>query len=272
MTSVRDVPGPPGAPALVLLHGWTATADVNFRHLYGPLAQRWRLVAFDHRGHGRGLRCEGPFRLEDCADDAVAVLDALGIDEAVVLGYSMGGPVALLASARHPGRIRGLVLCATSGVFVDGLWESALYRVVLAASAASRAVPPPVVEHLAARLCANKAQGHSSPAWLFDETARHHWPTVLEAGCALGRFRADQCLTRLDVPAAVVAMLNDEVVPVARQLELARRIPGCTLHTLAAGHAVCLIAPDELVPVVTDACESVRRRLVLTRPAGGQVA
>src|SRR5690606_18858711 len=57
---VREVAGPPGAPAVFLLHGWTASADLNFFTCYRPLGERFRVLAFDHRGHGRGLRTRKP--------------------------------------------------------------------------------------------------------------------------------------------------------------------------------------------------------------------
>ena len=65
---VREAPGRKGAATLFLLHGWTATADLNFFQCYGALSERWHVVAFDHRGHGRGLRTRRGFKLEDCAD------------------------------------------------------------------------------------------------------------------------------------------------------------------------------------------------------------
>ncbi|MET0578619.1 MAG: alpha/beta fold hydrolase, partial [Ilumatobacteraceae bacterium] len=70
---LREVPGPPGAPVVVLLHGWTATADLNFHTCYEALGEHYRVLAFDHRGHGRGIRSRRKFRLEDCADDVAAM-------------------------------------------------------------------------------------------------------------------------------------------------------------------------------------------------------
>src|ERR1039458_8056338 len=102
----RPLPGrapqPPG-PAGLLLHGWTASADLNFCPVYARLAERYRVIALDLRGHGRGMRSTEPFSLEDCADDAAALLDEVGAGPVVVVGYSMGGPVALLLARRHPG-------------------------------------------------------------------------------------------------------------------------------------------------------------------------
>src|SRR4029077_5641554 len=106
-------------PAVVLLHGWTATGAINWAHCFRPLAERFRVLAIDQRGHGRGIRVPPfrGFRLTDCADDVAALLDALGIERAIIGGYSMGGPVAQLVWRRHADRVTGLVLCATSRNF-----------------------------------------------------------------------------------------------------------------------------------------------------------
>ena len=76
-------------------------------------------MALDQRGHGRGIRSLRPFRLQDCADDVIALADVLDVDRVIPVGYSMGGPVALLAARRHPDRVPGIVLCATSARFSD---------------------------------------------------------------------------------------------------------------------------------------------------------
>ena len=68
-TFVRESSGPVGAPTVVLLHGWTATADLNWHHSFETLARHYRVIAVDHRGHGRGLRTDGAFSLTECADD-----------------------------------------------------------------------------------------------------------------------------------------------------------------------------------------------------------
>ena len=110
-TFIREVPGPPGAPTLVLLHGWTATADLNWFTSFEALGRRFRVIALDHRGHGRGIASSAPFRLRDCADDVVALADELGIEQIIPVGYSMGGPdrPAGLAPAPRAGRRAGAV-------------------------------------------------------------------------------------------------------------------------------------------------------------------
>ena len=78
-TFVREQAGPPGAPTLLLLHGWTATGDLNWCTAFPALGRRWRVISIDHRGHGRGIRDGRAFSLEDCADDAAALLAVLGV-------------------------------------------------------------------------------------------------------------------------------------------------------------------------------------------------
>ena len=101
-------------PTLLLLHGWTASADLQFFTAYRDLCDHYSVVAIDHRGHGRGIRTAVPFELDDVADDAAALVRALGIDQVVTVGYSMGGPISMLMARRHPELVSGLVVQATA--------------------------------------------------------------------------------------------------------------------------------------------------------------
>src|SRR5687767_10633565 len=85
-TFVRDT-GPADGPTLLLLHGWTTSADLGWRSAFPALAEHFRVVALDHRGHGRGIRTEQRFSLEDCADDAAALVHALALGPVVPVGY-----------------------------------------------------------------------------------------------------------------------------------------------------------------------------------------
>ncbi|HEX8113421.1 MAG TPA: alpha/beta fold hydrolase, partial [Kofleriaceae bacterium] len=107
------VDGPPGAPALLLVHSlgtslrvWDAQAEA--------LARGFRVVRFDLRGHGLTEVGAGPCTVEDLADDALALLDALGIASAHVAGVSIGGMVSQAIAARAPARVRSLILCDTA--------------------------------------------------------------------------------------------------------------------------------------------------------------
>ena len=102
---------------IVLLHGWNATGALNWARTIERLGEHYHVVALDHRGHGQGIKDGTAFTLEDCADDAVALLDSLGITSAIFLGYSMGGPIAQLVWRQHPHRVDGLVFYATAADF-----------------------------------------------------------------------------------------------------------------------------------------------------------
>ncbi|MCJ7672721.1 MAG: alpha/beta hydrolase [Acidimicrobiia bacterium] len=75
--------------------------------------RRFRCLAVDNRGAGGSVGAPHPFSLEQMADDAVAVLDAEGIEQAHVMGASMGGAIAQIIAVRHPERVQSLVLACT---------------------------------------------------------------------------------------------------------------------------------------------------------------
>src|SRR5439155_991075 len=114
VTRVWECPGPPGAPTLMLIHGVTFTAELNWGKVFAPLSRHFRVIAIDLRGHGDGISAGPRFRLEDCADDIAALAQVLGVGRFVAVGYSMGGMVAQLLYRRHPSLLSGLVLCATA--------------------------------------------------------------------------------------------------------------------------------------------------------------
>jgi pimeloyl-ACP methyl ester carboxylesterase len=255
---VRDTGGD-GTPVL-LLHGWTATADLNWFAQYAALREAgYRAIALDHRGHGRGLRTYADFRLKHCADDAVALLEHLGTGPAIAVGYSMGGPIALLAARHHPDTIRGAVLCATSSNWraprLRGLWYSmAVLRLALGLADYSlwrkglRAIGLP-----------------DSPetTWVASELVRGSSRDIAEAGRELGRFDARPWLREVTVPAAGVVTTEDHAVPPRWQRSLAKGLGAPTFDSpgdhFASGQAyegfnrALLAAVGDVAPAARDA-------------------
>lgn len=260
-TFVREAPGPDGAPTLLLLHGWTVTADLNWFACFGPLARRFRVVALDHRGHGRGIRSKRPFRLEDCADDAAALAGALDIDRLIPVGYSMGGPVAQLMWRRHPRLVAGLVLCATAADFSSPDARSRLYfSGLLGLSVAARLTPEPVRRQVADNLIRRRLNGATLADWGQSQMGRSDPASVLEAGWAIGRFRSSGWVGGIDVPTAVVVTARDEVVSPRRQQALAAAIPGARRLDVDGGHGACVVDPARFVPTLLEACTDVASR------------
>jgi pimeloyl-ACP methyl ester carboxylesterase len=103
--------GSANAKAIVFLHGWHARASVWQAPLLG-FAAEYHCIAPDLRGFGNSRACAGPFTVEQASDDVRALLEALAIDRAIVVGHSMGGTIAQRFAADHPERARALVLVA----------------------------------------------------------------------------------------------------------------------------------------------------------------
>jgi 3-oxoadipate enol-lactonase len=213
---LRDSGG--DGPPVMLLHGWTATADLNWCGAYGDLAQAgYRVLAIDHRGHGRGLRPLSPFRLTDCAGDAAAALRALDLAPALVVGYSMGGAIAQLIARDHPDVVAGLVLSGTAQHWQDAETRRAFKALGVAGFALS------VAPRATWRAGLHRVGMSDSPqtAWVLSEMMRHSVPDIVEAGRELGRFDSRPWLRRLPIPSAVVLTTRDEAVAPHKQRELA---------------------------------------------------
>ena len=256
-TFVRELPGPPGAPVVVLLHGWTASADLNWFASYESLGRRYRVVAVDHRGHGRGLRSRQRFRLADCADDVAAVAEALGIGSFIPVGYSMGGPIALLTWHRHRSLVEGMVLCATAPYFRTSGAGSAFSSLLPVLASAARFTPEPVRRAVASRLLGRRLDDGGFGRWARQEMALADPAAVAEAGASLGRFDARGWLGDIDVPVAVVRTTQDTVVGPGRQRRLAESIPGAGLFDVDADHSACAAAADQFVPALLRAIDHV---------------
>lgn len=258
-TFVREIAGPPGAPTVILLHGWTVTADVNWFPSYGPLAERFKIVALDQRGHGRGIRSWRPFRLEDCADDVAALARVVGIDRAIVVGYSMGGTVAQLVWRRHPKLVGGLVLCATSARLVSEPRDRLLFASMLGLSVAARLTPGALSRQVAGSFSRRRLNG-TDLAWAAAELHRNDPAAMLQAGAAIGKYDARGWIGSIDVPTAVLTTTEDRVVDPHDQISLAGSIPGATVHPVAGDHGVCVVRPRVFVPTLVQASELVARR------------
>lgn len=102
-------------PALLLLHGFTGS-EASWQHLLPALSQHYRVITLDFPGHGSTAVPTDPARysLENTAADLARILDELKIERAAVLGYSMGGRVALYFALRYPGKMLALILESVS--------------------------------------------------------------------------------------------------------------------------------------------------------------
>ena len=273
---VREVAGPPDAPVLILLHGWTVTADLNWFPVFDALGARYRVVAFDMRGHGAGLRPRGRFRLDDCAGDVAAVADALGIDRFTLVGYSMGGPVAMLTWLHHRERVDALVLCATACRFADTRLVRTQLAMFRPASWLARALPQRVGRPVFDKVVALRTRGRGLEQWIVDEIGRGDLRLVVEAGTALRRFDSRGWVTAIGVPTSVVVVDYDTVLPTRLQQELVAALRAPHTFHVPGDHDVCVRNPEVFTATLLEACAAVvpvpAPPLDLTDPREGAVA
>lgn len=260
-TFIREIEGPtPEAPTVLLLHGWTASSDVNWFLSYGPLAEHFRVVAMDHHGHGAGIRRRRAFRLAECADDAASLIETLGVGPVIAVGYSMGGPIAQLLWRQHRHLVCGLVLCATTSTFSAGRQERMTFMGLTALAAIARFMPSTMRVWLTHRIYLQRKAGQWEP-WALEQAARHEWRTVLEAGQAIGHFSSTSWIGQVDVPTSVIITMRDRVVPTHRQIAMYAAIRGAIAYRVDGDHDACIANADVFVPTLVRAVTSVCDRV-----------
>jgi pimeloyl-ACP methyl ester carboxylesterase len=220
----------------------------------GELGRDFAVTAYDHRGIGRSSRVENePFTIGDLAEDAAALLDAIGVDRAHVLGISMGGMVAQELALRHPDRLRTLALgCTYSGgagamltrpevfgrlseAMMSGDRERALragYDVNVSAAFAAED------EHWAAF----RTMATQLPAPV---------PVIMAQVQAIGGHDVQDRLGEIAAPTLVIHGDEDQMLDVANGRLIASRIPGARLEVLeGVGHMFWWERPQESAELI----------------------
>ena len=247
---VRDSGGT--GQLVLLVHGWMFPSDLNWLHAYRPLgAAGYRVLAMDLRGHGRGLRSGAHFRLADCADDAAGVLAALGLPPALVVGYSMGGPVTQLLARRHPDQVAGFVLCATALDWKDAR-QQAFWR-TMGGLRLLLGLFPRGAWSAGMRLAGAPSRESN---WVASELSRGSARDLAEAGRELGRFNSGPWAADLPQPRAVLVMTRDRLVPPVKQRALAQLL-GVEPLLLDADHDACSTRPAAFLSALLSALRTV---------------
>ncbi len=248
---------------VLLLHGWNIDAPTNYGFAFPSLCEQHRVVMYDHHGHGHGIRNAEPFTLESAANDAVAVLDALEIRSAIVVGYSLGGAVAQTLLHQHPDRCAGLVLSATAGTFAKTRREVIEFAFLGRLAKGLRRLPESARATIFSRVLSPFTRRY--PDWIAGVVAQADVITLLEAGASLGTLSPEKITTPAPVPSSFVVTSIDTIVPMERQVELATELDVDSMHSVHAGHEVPIRndrefndALVEAVRTVTNAAQSHR--------------
>ncbi|MGD8495725.1 MAG: alpha/beta hydrolase [Gemmatimonadales bacterium] len=242
-------------PAVLFLHGFLMD-----RRMFDPqveaLSSSYRCVRFDARGFGDTGWDGEPFGLYDTAADGVALLDELGLGEAVWVGHSQGGYAALRAALRHSERVRALVLVDTrAGVDEEPVREA--YRETRATWREHGPVPP-LVEGLMTAIIGPRESVPDlwetwRPRWeaLSGERIHHAMNNLLDRDDLTDR------LDEIEQPALVIHGEADEGIPLACGALLARGLPAAEELVVVPGawHTPNLTRPELVNPVLRDFLE-----------------
>jgi 3-oxoadipate enol-lactonase len=254
----------PAAPTLMLLHGWTASADLQFFSAYAALAEVASFVAIDHRGHGRGLRRPERFDLDDVADDAAALLRHLDLGPVITVGYSMGGPVSMLVAHRHPELVSGVVVQATALEWRSTLWERVKWKTVRVLGPMLRSwAAPGSLRFGIRRLLGQHHPNAPYVAWLSEELRRNDTFAIVHAGQSLSRYDARPWASSLGIPAASLITTKDRLVRPRKQRALAQTLGGPTVE-VADDHLCTWTSPHQYAAATV---ELVRLVAAATAPA-----
>jgi len=235
----------PDAPIVLLLHGWTASGDLQFFTAYEALSKQYSFITLDHRGHGRGLRLQKPFELEDVADDAALLLESLGVVPVIAVGYSMGGPVAMLLTRRHPHLVRAIVLEATALEWCASRLDRVRWKTVRIIGPLLRSVA--YQRWLSNGIRRILGRGHplqSYVPWLSGEMRRNDPQTVVQAGQALSRYDARPWAGALGKPAASLITTRDHLVKPYKQRALAE-VLHAEIREVSGDHLSAWVHPNE---------------------------
>ncbi|MDP3984425.1 MAG: alpha/beta hydrolase [Acidimicrobiia bacterium] len=248
--AVREA-GEPEAPVVVMIHGLAGSSLAEWYKVAPLLNERFRVVMIDHRSHGFSRIDRGRFEIEDDADDIAGVMAQLGIDQAAVVGYSMGGAVAQALAHRYPQQVSRLVLVATMS-YHPTTWR--LLRMIGAVLTRGweRLTGTGTPEVRSTYLLAVGSVEPRHAFWLWEETHRRDPDAGAAASLALFRFDSRPWLGSLIQPTLVVIPTRDQLVPPKWQYELAARIPNAEVAEVVGGrHEIPWSHPQELASAIT---------------------
>jgi 3-oxoadipate enol-lactonase len=249
MTAVEvafTVDGPSGAPTVVLSNSLGSTPAM-WDPQFPALAERFRVVRYDHRGHGRSPVPDGPYDLDDLGADVLALLDRLELERVHWCGLSLGGMVGMWMAINTPERIDRLVLCCTSARLgppemwadraatvrahgVDAIADAGIERWL---SPGFIAREPDTAVRIRAMLAGTPAEGYAACCG------------VIERMDLLDR------LGEITAPTLVVAAAQDPATPPEHGERIAASIPGARIEVIEdAAHLAAVEQSDAITELI----------------------
>ena len=239
-------------PPVLFAHGFLMDSTM-WEHQVAALGGDFRCIAYDERGWGRTEFDGKPFDYWDLADDAVGLLDHLGIERAALVGMSQGGFLGLRAALRHPDRVAALVL-VDSQAGTETPDNVAAYTGMLDDWKANG--PANVGQIVSGLIIGDPA---IEPAWREKWAARD--PKLIEqpGACLLGRDDVTDRLGEIACPVLVIHGTADQAIPMDKARQVCDAVQDCRglVEVEGAAHAPNLTHPDQVNPPLREFLQSV---------------
>ena len=257
MTTPVDVhhvsEGPPDAPVLVLAHAIGASLRM-WDPQANDLARGFRVVRYDHRGHGASPTPAGPYSIADLGMDLLRLLDGLRVERAAVCGLSLGAMAAIWAASHAPERVERLIVCCTIVRAASATaWRE---RAAAVRRGGTAAVAELVIERWGYR-------GRDPAVQALVREMLLATPAEGYAACcdAVASMDLEPDLPAITAPTLVVAGADDPAAPVAEAERIAGSIPGArTLVLDGAAHLANVDRPGAMTQAITDHLAALRTK------------
>lgn len=256
-----------GEPVFLLLHGFGASL-FSWHEVTAPLAEMGTVIAYDRPAFGlteRPLEWEGesPYSQDSQVELVIGLMDALGVEQAILVGNSAGGTISMLTALKYPQRVQSLIL-VDPAVYAGG-GAPAWIRPLLGTPQMRHLGPlvarqiqtrgPELVElawHDPTKITPEIMEGYQKPLRI-DNWDKALWELTVssrESGLA-------ERLSEFDLPVLVITGDDDRIVPTEQSLQLAKEIPNAQLAVIPqCGHVPHEECPDVFMQAVTDFLES----------------
>jgi 3-oxoadipate enol-lactonase/4-carboxymuconolactone decarboxylase len=253
-----EVTGPADGPPVVL--SGSLGSDLRMWDPQVPFlaAAGFRVIRYDHRGHGKSPAPTGPYTLSELASDALALLDRLELRRVSWVGLSLGGMVGMWLASHAPSRLERLVLCCTSASLGPAsMWQE---RAAVARTKGMATLAEPVVDRWVTPGFASAQP--ETVTWLREMVASHSPEGYASCCTAIEKMSIEDSLSTITAPTLVIAAADDPATPPEHGQRIAAAVPGARLEIVPdAAHLGNVEQPSVFAGLIIDHLRPDRRTL-----------